>query len=685
MTPPGVTGAPRQPPPRPGAGRGHQVRQTSGCPPRPSPKIRRVVPVPAAAAKSWPYVPGREQLAVPAGAPGPRCPPAGEGRAGGGTAAALRGQSRRTGFSLRLPHALGSAKGQSRSAWLPPPGHRRPPLGATRGGHSRARRPWHLHKALGDGGVSQNQPTPLWSPVSPLQGGGPHPEEGVPPSAGSPAADQGHREGREGQEGPHVSPRSPPQRLRPARRSRKGHAVPEPARSPRFPPGSAAAPGPAGSGGCGTCHPGVTAVLVALDRTSPLSPPSSPPRQDIPAVPAPYTGERHARGPRRYHPRSVPPAAATPGVFPRRCHPRAGSLATAPCYGERRGAPEGGGRCRLSARRSNTGDSGSVRRGGVSRASPPHAPASPPAGQASSLSPPGAPPASPLPQLPPTAAAPEGAEQASDTPEPGNTGEPPGNPSVVPPPLANPPGHPPASAPGASRERGDPPEPGDSRDSRKPQASPAPVAAPGAEGRWGSPPSRTPHKFTHLPPTPGLRCPRALPPLTMARWRRHVRRRARDPSGSRWHNQGPGASLDSGSAVPPSPSLPRRASVSPARRRRPRGLRAAMRRRYDAAPHAQPRAPAPPPLGASRGFPGPPGSSRRLRAAAADKSRRLTGSPPRAPPQPRGRGRSPTRGSPPTPVTSGRPPGAALPGDGAGGIPGLRDTALRDSPKSHGK
>lgn len=74
----------------------------------------------------------------------------------------------------------------------------------------------------------------LVEPRVPAAGHGSPPTR-CPPSAGSPAVDQGHREGREGREGPHGSPRSPPRRLRPARRSRKGHAVPEPAQSPRCP------------------------------------------------------------------------------------------------------------------------------------------------------------------------------------------------------------------------------------------------------------------------------------------------------------------------------------------------------------------------------------------------------------------------------------------------------------------
>ncbi|XP_064590063.1 basic proline-rich protein-like [Zonotrichia leucophrys gambelii] len=617
VTPPRVTGAPRQLPPRPGAGQGHQVRQTSGCPPRPSPKIRRVVPVPAVAAKSWPYVPGREQLAVPAGAPGPRCPLAGEGRAGGGTAAAppRAGQGGSLcfgGAQNRLRGSRTRPRGSAKSSGRAQPCHRGTPGGdkaaapgspcasPTRSAQpkDKAAPPGCPRRAAADlrsGPPAGDTAVPAAPGTSTKpSGGGPHPEEGVPPSAGSPAADQGHREGREGREGPHVSPRSPPRRLRPARRSRKGHAVPEPARSPRFPPGSAAAPGTAGSGGCGTCHSG---------RTSPLSP-------------HPIPGNATRGVPAAATPGVSPPAAATPGVFPRRCHPRAGSLATALCYGERRGAPEGCGRCQLSARRSNTGDSGSVRGDrGLPRPTPPRPPRQGSDLEAAALASVLIVTAGGFSRVPPAPTPPPSSPQRRGLSRPrtprslGTPGNPRGTPPWCPLPLANPPGHPPAAAPGASRERGNPPEPGDSRDSRGPQASPAPVAAPGAEGRWGSPPSRTPHKFTHLPPTPGLRCPRALPPLTMARWRRHVRRRARDPSGSRWHNQGPGASLDSGFAVPPSPSRPRRASVSPARRRRPRGLRAAMRRRYDAAPHAQPRAPASPPLGASRGLPVLPGGS----------------------------------------------------------------------------
>ncbi|XP_066422732.1 proline-rich protein 2-like [Molothrus aeneus] len=239
-------------------------------------------------------------------------------------------------------------------------------------------------------------------------------------------------------------------------------------------------------------------------------------------------GAPRCHPPRRCHPRGVPPPLPPPR--PLTCH--------GPVLRGASGGPGGGGRCRLSARRSDTGDNSSVRGGrGLPRPTPPRLPRQGSDLEAAALASvlivtAGGSSCTPPPQLSPL---PPHRRGLSRPRTPRSLGTP-GNPSVVPPPLANPPGHPlPAAAPRASRELGDPPEPGDSRDSREPRASPAPAATPGAEGGGGGPHPRRPPppKFTHLPPTPGLRCPRALPPLTMARRRRHVRRRARDPGGSR--------------------------------------------------------------------------------------------------------------------------------------------------------
>lgn len=60
--------------------------------------------------------------------PGSPRPPFGRHRAG------VPRQSRRAGFSCRRPPPpLGSGEGQSRFAWLPPPGHRGPPRAANWG------------------------------------------------------------------------------------------------------------------------------------------------------------------------------------------------------------------------------------------------------------------------------------------------------------------------------------------------------------------------------------------------------------------------------------------------------------------------------------------------------------------------------------------------------------------------
>lgn len=114
------------------------------------------------------------------------------------------------------------------------------------------------------------------------------------------------------------------------------------------------------------------------DRTSLLSPPSSPPRQDIPAVPTPYTGERHARGPRRCHPRSAPPPLPSPGYSPAAATPAPAHLPR-PRATRSVGGPRG--RRALPALCSAERHWRQRQREGGSRASPPHAPASPPAGQ----------------------------------------------------------------------------------------------------------------------------------------------------------------------------------------------------------------------------------------------------------------------------------------------------------------
>lgn len=73
MTPLGDTGGPRRSPPRLGGGPGvTKCVRPPLSPPSPCPKIGRGGPGSSRPAEPWPYVPGWEQLAVPAGAPGPR-------------------------------------------------------------------------------------------------------------------------------------------------------------------------------------------------------------------------------------------------------------------------------------------------------------------------------------------------------------------------------------------------------------------------------------------------------------------------------------------------------------------------------------------------------------------------------------------------------------------------------------
>ncbi|XP_062365847.1 basic salivary proline-rich protein 4-like [Cinclus cinclus] len=199
-------------------------------------------------------------------------------------------QSRCAGFSLRLPHALGSAERTKPLRLAAPAGPPPTPFpGPPAGGHGRARRPWHRHKALRERGVPPKLAHALVEPRAPAAGrGSPWLRRGPqdpPPSTG---VGQGHPEGGEEGEGPRVSPRSPPRR-----RGHEGHAVPEPARSP---------------------------------RTSPLSP------------------HPHARGtpPPPLPPPGVPSAAVT--------SPLALSLATAPCYGGASGVPVGGGDTHRGAR-----------------------------------------------------------------------------------------------------------------------------------------------------------------------------------------------------------------------------------------------------------------------------------------------------------------------------------------------
>ncbi|XP_071433923.1 basic proline-rich protein-like [Pithys albifrons albifrons] len=541
-------------------------------PPRPQ-KSPAVAPVPPAAAKPWPYVPGWGASGGAGGSPPRprkrRCPPAGAGR-GGDTQPGtpyLRGAKQRPGAGVGGP--VGSSEGV-----LPP---HAPPLPPPR------RRP---------------QTKPLRRVLPP-----------PPPRLGS----------AEGQ-----------------------------SRSAWLPPQGAILP-------AGHCH---------------WQPPSTP-------SPSNLLGHTHGFGARSH---TVPkdgdsPNPLTPAGPPRchlggppRCHPRARSLATAPCYGERRDAPGGPGGGGGMCRGAGAAGAGSSWRGGAALAAAacgnrgaggaggfpaPH-PRVPP-GRAVTLRPrrwrwvgaedifsraqslpsrprchrrgllPPPPPLSPT-RPPPQArgVSTETAEEAQQPPRtPRASGCPRGSPSWCPlPPSKPPPSRAPPlcrPVPGGFHEPREPHEPGDSLESGDSQESgggfPNTSRSPGAEGGVPLPLGPPPPKYTHLQPAPGLRCPRALPPLTMAR-RRHVWRRARIPGRSRWHNRGPGVTLDTGPAVPPSPSRPPRASVSPARRRR---LRAAMRRRCYSA-HTRSRAYPPrfPPgasqglpvlPGASRCFPGPPGAS----------------------------------------------------------------------------
>lgn len=112
------------------------------------------------------------------------------------------------------PTRLGSAEGQSRSAWLPPPGHHGPPAQGWLGGGTRVSLPsLELPQTPREGGGGGGCPPNLTSTFGehrprtagrwslPPRGCS-HCHRGPQPCTGSPGAAQGHGEGREGQGGP---------------------------------------------------------------------------------------------------------------------------------------------------------------------------------------------------------------------------------------------------------------------------------------------------------------------------------------------------------------------------------------------------------------------------------------------------------------------------------------------------
>ncbi|XP_064252110.1 basic proline-rich protein-like [Passer domesticus] len=223
VTRPGVTGAPRQSPPRP---RGHQVRQTPGCPPPKSAAWPRFLPPPPSpghmsqAGSSW---------RCPREPPGPRCPPAARGGPGAAPRCP-RGQDRGARW------AWGGARNRRDEATPLPkkqrdgsaqPCHRGTPGVATPATPRSppCRPPWH-------GGVGAEGQRPALGGF-PHAGTSPVPSVGrpcVPPErrevahprghAGTPAAPRTRRDAGESPPGAGVSPRKS------LRRAPPGHPAP---------------------------------------------------------------------------------------------------------------------------------------------------------------------------------------------------------------------------------------------------------------------------------------------------------------------------------------------------------------------------------------------------------------------------------------------------------------------------